>query len=122
MPTTDLDDKGWNRAWQTNVEATRLLIHMVNPLLSDASTALFFHDDHAGESFFAGYGATKAAQMALVGSWASESARLGPNVVVSKPKPLATSMRTRFYPGEDRDVLASVGDEAQRILGEAGLA
>ncbi|NRP11617.1 putative oxidoreductase [Aliiroseovarius sp. xm-m-379] len=122
MPTTDLDDKGWNRAWQTNVEATRILIHMVNPLLTDESTALFFHDDHAGESFFAGYGATKAAQMAMVNSWASETSRLGPNVVVAKPQPLATTMRTRFYPGEDRNALAHVEDESRRILAEVGLA
>ncbi|MDA5094369.1 SDR family NAD(P)-dependent oxidoreductase [Aliiroseovarius sp. KMU-50] len=121
MPTPELDDKGWKRAIDTNVEATRVLIHMINPLLTDDSTALFFHDDHAGESFFAGYGATKAAQMALVNSWASENTRLGPNVVVAEPKPLATSMRTRFYPGEDRDALASVEDEAKRILSETGL-
>ncbi len=121
MPTTDLDDKGWNRAWQTNVEATRTLIHMVNPLLTDDSTALFFHDDHAGESFFAGYGATKAAQMAMVKSWASETVRVGPRVVIAKPNPLATAMRTRFYPGEDRSKLAAVDDEATRILTEAGL-
>lgn len=121
MPTPELDDKGWTRAWTTNVEATRILIHMVNPLLTDNSTALFFHDDHAGESFFAGYGATKAAQMALANSWASETTRLGPNVVIARPNPLATSMRTRFFPGEDRAELATVGDEARRILNENGL-
>lgn len=121
MPTPELDDKGWTRAWTTNVEATRILIHMVNPLLTDDSTAMFFHDDHAGESFFAGYGATKAAQMAMVNSWASETTRLGPNVVIAKPTPLATSMRTRFFPGEDRAELATVGDEARRILNENGL-
>ena len=121
MPTPDLDEKGWKRALDLNVEATRNLIFMINPLLSDDSTAMFFHDDHAGEKYFAGYGATKAAQMALVGSWAAETTKLGPNVKITRPRPLATSMRTRFYPGEDRTELARVEDEAPRLLKEAGL-
>ncbi|MCI2398678.1 SDR family oxidoreductase [Aliiroseovarius subalbicans] len=116
MPTSDLDDKGWTRAWTTNVEATRVLIHMVNALMTDESTALFFHDDHAGEPFFAGYGASKAAQMALVRSWAAENARIGPRVVIAEPKPLATAMRSRFFPGENRAPLAAPADEAARIL------
>lgn len=122
MPTSDLDDKGWLQAMNTNVEATRNLIYMVNALMTDDSTALFFHDDRAGQKFFAGYGATKAAQMALVQSWAAENTKLGPRVVIAEPKPLATSMRARFFPGEDRDTLAPVTDEARRILHEAGLA
>lgn len=121
MPTPDLDDKGWNRAWQTNVEATRNLIPMVNALMDDTGTALFFADDRAGQKFFAGYGATKAAQVAMVKSWAAENARIGPRVIVADPKPLATVMRTRFFPGEDRSQLASAEAEARRILGDAGL-
>ncbi|WP_371169737.1 SDR family NAD(P)-dependent oxidoreductase [Aliiroseovarius sp. 2305UL8-7] len=121
MPTPGLDDKGWTQALNTNVEATRYLIQFVNALMTDDSTALFFADDHAGEKFFAGYGATKAAQMALIRSWAAENARLGPRVIVAEPKPLATAMRTRFFPGEDRSTLAPVADEAHRILSEAGL-
>ncbi|WP_300516795.1 SDR family oxidoreductase [Aliiroseovarius sp.] len=121
MPTTDLDDKGWNQAWNTNVEATRNLILMVNALMDDGSTALFFADDQAGEKFFAGYGATKAAQVAMVKSWAAENARIGPRVIVAEPRPLATVMRTRFFPGEDRGQLASADAEAARILKEAGL-
>ncbi|MCI2393382.1 SDR family oxidoreductase [Aliiroseovarius sediminis] len=122
MPTPDLDDKGWTQALNTNVEATRALIMMVNALMTDDSTALFFADDHAGQKFFAGYGATKAAQMALVRSWAAENAKIGPRIVIAEPKPLATSMRARFFPGEDRSKLAAVDTEALRILSEAGLA
>ncbi|WP_432449777.1 SDR family NAD(P)-dependent oxidoreductase [Aliiroseovarius marinus] len=122
MPTPDLDDKGWTQAWNTNVEATRNLILMVNALLREDGTALFFADDRAGQKFFAGYGATKAAQMAMVQSWAAENTKLGPRVVIAEPKPLATSMRARFFPGEDRSQLAPVDDEAKRLLTEAGLA
>ncbi len=122
MPTPDLDDKGWTRAWTTNVEATRNLILMVNALMDDTGTALFFADDRAGQKFFAGYGATKAAQVAMVKSWAAENTKIGPRVIVAEPKPLATVMRTRFFPpGEDRSQLASAEAEARRILVDAGL-
>ena len=121
MPTPDLDDKGWDRAWKTNVEATRNLILMVNALMDDDATTLFFADDRAGQKFFAGYGATKAAQVAMVQSWAAENTKIGPKVVVAEPAPLATVMRTRFFPGEDRSRLAKPADEATRILKDAGL-
>ena len=61
------------------------------------------------------------AQVAMVKSWAAENAKIGPRVIVAEPKPLATVMRTRFFPGEDRSQLASADAEAARILTEAGL-
>lgn len=120
-PAPDLEAKAWNKALATNVSATQTLITMVAPLLGEAGTALFFADDHAGEKFFSGYGATKAAQMALAKSWQAESKRLGPRVIITSPRPLATAMRARFHPGEDRAKLAPPAEEAQRILTEAGV-
>ncbi|HGG03848.1 MAG TPA: SDR family oxidoreductase, partial [Aliiroseovarius sp.] len=120
-PTQDLEEKRWQKALATNVDATQRLITYVAPLLGDTGTALFFADGHAGEKYFSGYGATKAAQVALAQSWAAETARFGPRVIVTRPKPLATAMRARFYPGEDRAPLAPPADEAARILREAGL-
>ena len=89
---------------------------MVAPLLGDAGTAMFFDDDRAGQKFFAGYGATKAAQIALARSWQAESAKTGPRVVVAEPRPMATATRARFFPGEDTSALASPKDEAARLL------
>jgi len=120
-PTPHLDGKEWDKGLATNLEAARVLITFVDPLLGQDGTALFFDDDHAGQPFFGGYGATKAAQMALVRSWQAESAKLGPKVVIARPAPLATALRARFFPGEDRTSLAAPKDEAQRILGDAGL-
>ncbi|PID37146.1 MAG: oxidoreductase [Rhodobacterales bacterium] len=117
-PAADVNGKDWDKSVAVNVAATARLIAFVTPLMSDNSRAIFFHDDHAGEKFFGGYGATKAAQMALVESWRAENARIGPNIRVLHPKPLATAMRARFFPTEDRSKLASPDDEAARLLPE----
>ena len=58
------------------------LIGLTEPLLLAASgTALFFDDPRGGQPFFGGYGATKAAQIALVRSWQAETAKIGPRVI-----------------------------------------
>ncbi|GKY89036.1 SDR family NAD(P)-dependent oxidoreductase [Sinisalibacter aestuarii] len=113
-----LQEEDFGKSLKVNVEATARLIAYVAPLLGETGTAVFFRDDHAGESFYGGYGATKAAQMALAGSWQKESQRIGPKVKIVEPKPLATAMRARFHPGEDRSELASPWDEARRLLPE----
>ncbi len=120
-PAPDLGEKDWTRAVNTNVNATQRLIAYVAPLLGRAGTALFFDDDHAGEKFHAAYGASKAAQIALARSWQAESVRLGPRIVIAQPRPLATALRARFHPGEDRSKLADPAQEARRLLAEAGL-
>ena len=117
-PAPHLGEKDWSRALATNVDATQRLITYVAPLLGEAGTVLFFEDGHAGEKYFSGYGATKAAQVALARSWAAETERLGPRVVLARPRPMATAMRARFYPGEDRGALAPPAREAARILAE----
>lgn len=113
-----LQQEDFEKSLKVNVDATARLIAFVAPLLGEAGTAAFFRDDHAGEPFFGGYGATKAAQMALAESWQAEAARIGPRVVIAEPKPLATAMRARFHPGEDRAKLAPPADEAARLLPE----
>ena len=115
-PTPHLGAKDWNKALTVNVDATQRLITMVAPLLGEAGTAMFFEDGHAGEKYFSGYGATKAAQVALAKSWQAETARLGPKVILAKPRPMATALRARFFPGEDRSPLIAPKEEAQRLL------
>ncbi len=119
-PAPHLDEKDWAKALAANVDATQRLITYVAPLLGETGTALFFADDHAGEKYFSGYGATKAAQVALAQSWVSETARLGPNVQILQPRPMATALRARFFPGEDRSRLAPPAEEAARLLQQAG--
>lgn len=116
-PAGHIDQKDWEKSLATNARATGMLIPMVEPLLrAHEGTALFLDDPRAGQPFFGAYGATKAAQMALARSWQAESAKHGPRVVITEPKPLPTATRARFFPGEDRTKLADLQTEAAGIL------
>lgn len=115
-PADHIDQKDWEKSVAINVSATGRLIPFVAPLLGQDGTALFFDDPHGGEKFFGTYGASKSAQIALARSWAAETEKLGPKVQILSPAPLATALRARFFPGEDRDKLAAPRDEAARLL------
>lgn len=117
-PAHFIDGKDWDRSLSVNVDATRRLICYVAPLLGDAGQALFFDDPRAGQKFFGAYGATKAAQMSLVQSWAAETERTGPRVRILTPPPLATATRARFFPGEDRAPLTPPAEAAEAILAD----
>ncbi|MGI1661207.1 SDR family NAD(P)-dependent oxidoreductase [Palleronia sp. KMU-117] len=122
-PLAHIDAKDWAKSLDVNVTAAQRLIAYVEPLLraAEAGRAVFFDDPRAGQKFFGAYGATKAAQMALARSWQAEGASIGPRVDVLSPAPMATALRARFFPGEDRATLTPPLDEARRLLTEAGL-
>ena len=115
-PAATLDAKDWEKSIAVNVTATGHLIPFVFPLLSDASKAIFFDDDHGREKFFSAYGATKAAQISLARIWAAEHARSGPKIHILKPNPMPTATRARFHPGEDKSKLTEPKIEARRLL------
>lgn len=116
-PAASLDAKDWDKSIATNTRATGSLIPMVEPLLrAHAGTALFLDDPRAGAKFFGAYGATKAAQIALARSWAAETVKTGPRVLIETPAPMATATRARFFPGEDRSPLADPRREATRLI------
>ena len=116
-PAPHIDGKDWSKSLLAKVEVVRGLIALIEPLLRiRQSTALFFDDPRAGQKFFGAYGATKAAQIALVRSWQAENAAIGPRVVIAEPAAMPTATRGRFFPGEDRAVLTSCRHEAERIL------
>lgn len=116
-PAGSVDARDWDRSVRINATAAAHLIPMAEPLLrAHAGTALFFDDPRAGQKFFGTYGATKAAQMALARSWAAETIRTGPRIVIAAPAPMPTALRARFFPGEDRAALADPRAEAARIL------
>ena len=116
-PAGSLDLKDWDKSIATNVRATGALIPMVEPLLrAHQGAAMFFDDARGGQKFFGAYGATKAAQIALVRSWAAETVKVGPRVILAEPTPMATATRARFFPGEDRAQHANPRDEAARLL------
>ena len=118
-PAPHGDPKDFEKTVAVNVTATQRLIRMVGALLADDAKALFFDDPRAGEKFFSLYGASKAAQIALARSWAAETERTGPHVLIQTPRPMATAVRARFFPGENREALATPMDEANRLIQSA---
>ncbi len=116
-PAGHIDPKDMTKAIATNIAGTATLIAEIGPVLGPNGTALFFADDRGGQKFFGCYGATKAAQIALAESWAAESARIGPRVIIDRPAPMPTAVRARFFPGEDRAPLTDCRSEAARIVG-----
>ena len=118
-PADQIQPRDWEKSVAVNIEATRVLIAQVAPLLQSASGhAVFFDDPRAGEKFFGSYGATKAAQMALVRSWQAETQRIGPKVSILTPEPMPTAVRARFFPGEDRAPLSSEIDVASGLVAQ----
>lgn len=116
-PASHIDAKDWAKSLAVNVTATQVLIAQTEPLLrARKGRAVFFDDPRGGQPFFGAYGATKAAQIALARSWAAECARLGPEVLVEAPPPMATATRGRFFPGEDRSALGRPADVAAPLL------
>ncbi len=115
-PANSVAQKDWTKSVAVNATATSVLIPFVAPLLGQDGTAVFFDDPRAGAKFFASYGASKAAQMALARSWAAETSRIGPRVKILEPRPMVTALRARFFPGEDREALTPIADEAERLL------
>lgn len=117
-PAGHIGPKDLAKSMTTNIEATSRLIAYVAPLLGQTGKAVFFDDPRGGDPFFGAYGATKAAQIALVRSWQAESRKTGPQVQILEPAPMPTATRARFHPGEDRSTLTDPNAEAARLLPE----
>ncbi|MEM6589705.1 MAG: SDR family oxidoreductase [Pseudomonadota bacterium] len=117
-PANHIDMKDFGKSVKVNVEATAQLITFVAPLLGTDGHALFFDDANVTDKFFGSYGASKSAQMTLARAWQAETMKTGPHVHVMTPRPMPTATRGRFFPGEDRDALASPKAEAARLLSE----
>ncbi|MFV0335963.1 MAG: SDR family NAD(P)-dependent oxidoreductase [Tropicimonas sp.] len=119
-PANMVEGKAWDNSVAVNIEATRRLITYVAPLLQarEGARAVFLDDDRAGQAFFGCYGVTKAAQMALVRCWQAETRRHGPQVIVLQPEPVATALRARFFPGEDKSRLTDLRAEGARLVAQ----
>ena len=122
-PAPMIAEEDFAKAREVNVAALARLIGYVAPLLkaSGGGAAVFF-DDAKPPKFAATYNATKAAARALIESWRAESTTpAAPAIHLLRPQPMATTLRARFHPGEDRDALAKPSDEAARLMGGLGL-
>ncbi len=117
-PADHIALKDWDKCVAINIRATGFLIPMIAPLLAAAperATALFVDDPDAYGKFMGAYGASKGAQMALARSWAAETERTGPRVLIEPAAPMPTGTRARFHPGEARDKLTPCATEAARL-------
>jgi NAD(P)-dependent dehydrogenase (short-subunit alcohol dehydrogenase family) len=116
-PAAHVSQKDWDKCIDVNIRATgRLVANVEQLLLLKSGTAVHLNDDQAGVKFQAAYGACKAAQKALFDSWAAESTRAKIQVRSFTPAPMPTATRARFFPGEDRSILASPRAQAARLL------
>ncbi|OCX66577.1 oxidoreductase [Thioclava sp. SK-1] len=116
-PAAHIAQKDMESSITTNMTTTAMMIPMMEALLkARGGRAVFFDDPRAGQKFFGSYGATKAGQMALVRSWAAETAKTGPEVIVAQPEPMPTALRARFFPGEDRAPLSDIRTQAAQII------
>ncbi len=121
-PADHLDPKDWSKTVATGITVPGQLIPFVSPLLqaTETGTAVHLDDPNAGK-FLGAYAAAKAAQRALFGAWAQETANLGTlRVLRFTPAPMPTATRARFYPGEDRTALTPCRDEALRLIETLG--
>ena len=92
-----------------NLTANYRLIRAMDPLLrlSDAGRAVFFTSGaaRADRAYWGGYGASKAALEAMVGSYAAELHSTPVRVNLLNPGPTRTRMRALAFPGENPDTL-----------------
>lgn len=116
-PAGHVSEKDLDKLLAINIRASQRLIAVAESLLlAGQGTAVHIIDPVAGQKFFAGYGASKAAQKALFDSWAAETVSTGPRVLGFTPAPMPTATRARFHPGEDRAALSPTRDQALRLL------
>ena len=116
-PVSHISEKDWEKTISINITATgRLITNMESLLLDKSGTAIHIDDKVSGHKFFGNYGSSKAAQRALFESWASETIKTGPNILMFSPNPMPTACRARFFPGEDRSVLFQPSQEAARLI------
>lgn len=111
--------KDVEKAMKTNALATQRLIRVLDPLLraADASEAIFCADpDAPNGKFNAAYGASKAAQAAIVASWAAECAKTKLKIWSAAPPAMPTALRARFHPGEDQSALPTTAEVASALL------
>ncbi|WP_107495259.1 SDR family NAD(P)-dependent oxidoreductase [Thalassobius sp. I31.1] len=120
-PAAHIDNKDFDKSLAGNVNMTRFLIRAVEPLLrAKQGRAMFFDDTTIGEKFYGSYGATKAAQIAIVKNWQAETVNTGPEVLISAPDAMGTGLRARFFPGEDKSTLADIRAEATKVVSLLG--
>jgi NAD(P)-dependent dehydrogenase (short-subunit alcohol dehydrogenase family) len=110
-PLGHLDPKSWDEVMTVNLTANWRVIRALDPLLreSEAGRAVFVTCAAARDlaAYWGAYAASKAALEALVRIYARELGITKVTANLVDPGPMATALRLRAFPGEDRAKLAS---------------
>ena len=119
-PIGHIEAKVFDKTMLINVTSTWRLIRSVDPLLrhSDAGRGIVLSSGaaHSCKAFWSLYAATKAAEEAMVRSWANETTSLPLRVNSVNPGATRTAMRALAMPGENPDTLPTPASVAARIL------
>ncbi|ALN73664.1 SDR family NAD(P)-dependent oxidoreductase [Aureimonas sp. AU20] len=119
-PIGHIEAKTFDKTMTINVNATWRVIRSVDPLLrlSDAGRGIVLSSGaaHSCKAFWGLYAASKAAEEALVRSWANETVNTPLRVNSVNPGGTRTAMRALAMPGEDPATLPSPADVAAKIL------
>jgi NAD(P)-dependent dehydrogenase (short-subunit alcohol dehydrogenase family) len=110
-PLGHLDPKSWDEVMAVNLTANWRLVRALDPLLrlSEAGRALFVTcaAARALAAYWGAYAASKAALEALVRIYARELGVTRATANLVDPGVMATALRLRAFPGEDRAKLAA---------------
>jgi NAD(P)-dependent dehydrogenase (short-subunit alcohol dehydrogenase family) len=108
-PVGHIQPDDWAEVVAVHMTASWRLIRTCDPLLrqAPAGRAVFVTESRAQKprAYWGAMGATKAGMEHLVLTWAQEVATTPVRVNLFDPGPVATRMRLRAFPGEDRSVL-----------------
>ena len=121
-PVASISLKDFDKSWIVNTRATIKLIQALDPLLkrSKIKKALFVDDLRTGK-FMSSYASSKSATRNIIKNYEEESKRIGTKVISFKPLPMATALRARFHPGENRSRLSSTISQAERLIAKLDL-
>lgn len=119
-PVVGLSLTDFDKSVAINARSTIKIIQNFDPLIraSKLKTVVFLDDNHSGK-FMSSYAASKSAAREIIKNYKEESQRVGAKVVIFHPKPMPTSLRARFHPGEDRKKLSSCLSQAKLLISKA---
>ncbi|MGH7107502.1 MAG: SDR family NAD(P)-dependent oxidoreductase [Acetobacteraceae bacterium] len=109
----------WAEVMEVNLSASWRLIRTTAPLLvaAPAGRAVFVTDARARapRAYWGAYGASKAGMEYLALAWAEETRNTPLRVNLFDPGPMATRLRLRAMPAEDRSLLPTPDEVAPAL-------
>ena len=119
-PIETINENDIVKYFETNTFMTQRLIKLIHPLLKKQkdSIAVFISDKtkKTNKKFLGIHNAIQAANKEIVLSYSEENHRIGPKVLLFEPLPMPTKTRNIMFPGEDKKLLSSCKDEANKLI------